>query len=416
MKVLWFTNTPSLAHKYLNETNYGGGWLSSLENEIIKDETIQLAIAFTYRKKLNDFQYGNTHYYPISNKHKYLNKLYKIIFNTDEGLNETKEYLKIIEDYKPDIIHIHGTEKPYIKILEYSKLPVVVSIQGNLTVYNYFNFRGISFWKVLIYEPFATKILFNSFLRYIRWSKKSAKREKIYLKLCKYIIGRTDWDKRITRVLAPESIYFHNDEVLRNEFYINEKTEYTTKKNNFIIVTTTSSSLRKGIESIYETVLLLKRFSISFTWTIIGLNKSDALIKTLRKIYGTEPEKYIEFLGKCSENEIIDQLINSDLYVMVSHIENSPNNLCEAMMTGVPCIATDSGGTSSLIDNNKDGLLIQDGDPYSLAGAILEMFNDPDKLFKTAINGKERAKRRHNKQEIVNNLKKIYYSIINDHR
>lgn len=42
---------------------------------------------------------------------------------------------------------------------------------------------------------------------------------------------------------------------------------------------------------------------------------------------------------------------------MPSHIENSPNNLCEAMILGMPCIATDAGGTSTLLSNMKDGLL-----------------------------------------------------------
>jgi glycosyltransferase involved in cell wall biosynthesis len=103
--------------------------------------------------------------------------------------------------------------------------------------------------------------------------------------------------------------------------------------------------------------------------------------------------------------------LNSDLYIGTSHIENSPNSLCEALLVGVPCIATDAGGTSSLIDDGVDGILIQDGDPYSMAGAIIEIKNNYEQAIEFAGKGRERALKRHNIEKISNDLLAIYKTI-----
>ena len=50
-------------------------------------------------------------------------------------------------------------------------------------------------------------------------------------------------------------------------------------------------------------------------------------------------------------------MLKSDIFVSASHIENSPNNVAEAMILGMPCIATFAGGTSSYIEDNKNGIL-----------------------------------------------------------
>ncbi len=65
-KVLWFTNTPSLASKHLGDKSYLGGWISSLEKEIAKIPEIELAIAFPYNDPtLDDFKIESTRYYPF---------------------------------------------------------------------------------------------------------------------------------------------------------------------------------------------------------------------------------------------------------------------------------------------------------------------------------------------------------------
>jgi glycosyltransferase involved in cell wall biosynthesis len=102
------------------------------------------------------------------------------------------------------------------------------------------------------------------------------------------------------------------------------------------------------------------------------------------------------------------------MYVMASHIENSSNSLCEAMILGMPCIATYAGGTASLLKDNEDGILIQDGDPWSLSGAILELYNNPQKAVDYGKNARNKALIRHDKERIATDLLAIYRTISNN--
>jgi len=177
-------------------------------------------------------------------------------------------------------------------------------------------------------------------------------RETRNLKKCKYVIGRTDWDFRITRVLAPESKYFHGDEVLRNAFYTNQwKSNFTEK---LIIHTTNGNSPYKGFETICQSLSLLVNKGLDIEWRVAGIKEKDLIVKVVKNKFGKAfPKKGLRLLGNLDEKALVNKLLEANIYIMPSHIENSPNNLCEAMMIGMPCIATFAGGTGSLLEDGK---------------------------------------------------------------
>ena len=94
-------------------------------------------------------------------------------------------------------------------------------------------------------------------------------------------------------------------------------------------------------------------------------------------------------------------MLNANLYVHPSHIENSSNSICEAMLLGMPIIATYAGGTPSILGDKNEGLLVQDGDPYALA---------------KSLGSKARVKSfiRNDKEKIVKDVINIYASILSD--
>ena len=63
---------------------------------------------------------------------------------------------------------------------------------------------------------------------------------------------------------------------------------------------------------------------------------------------------------------------------------------------------------NSVIDNNKTGILVNEGDPYVLAGAIIEMLENYDEAIKMGQKAREIALDRHNPQRVVNELLNIY--------
>ena len=136
MRVLWFANTPGLSASHLKISHAGGGWISSLQSVVEERVDCQLGFVFYSDEQVAPFEYGKTWYYPVqrlgSNKKK---RLMNRIMGRAEYDENLPHFLKAVELFRPDIIHVHGTEFSFGLILRtVTQIPVVVSIQGNLTV------------------------------------------------------------------------------------------------------------------------------------------------------------------------------------------------------------------------------------------------------------------------------------------
>lgn len=416
MKVLWFSNTPANSDEFLNKELKGtGGWLKSLD--FVLQEKVDLHIAFYSNDKTDNFKYLKTSYYPIhKGAGKFIDKvsdrfLTKIMFRED-----VNKYLQIINDVNPDLIHVHGTELPFGFIQEKINIPVVISIQGNITVYKHKYFSGIEKRHLGWFDNVIQIIISNnSFLKNFKRFELWESGEQDILRECKYIIGRTDWDFRISRIFAPKSEYFYVSEILRDSFYVNKNIE--KKNNKFIISTTNGNTLYKGFETLCYALSILNHTDIdNLEWRVAGIKETDSIVKLTKKKMGKNyPTKNLILLGSLNEEQLHFNLLETNLYVMTSHIENSPNNLSEAMITGIPCIATFAGGTGSLIDNNVNGVLIQDGDPWVMAGAILEMKSNEIKMKEMGGKARLTALNRHKSTQIVEDLLTVYREIIEKH-
>lgn len=416
MRVLWFTNTPSLAEEKLGKKSVAGGWIKSLENHLTNNTDIELGICFFSNRDIKPFSTERTKYYPIYKRtsSKFM-KVMNIYLNIESYRIYHEQFMGVIGDFSPDLVHIHGSEEVFGSLVNYADIPIVLSIQGNLTVYSNMFFRGISKEDIIRYQPLINELGINSYMKTSKKFIRNAYRERQFLRKFKYIIGRTSWDRRISKVLSPKARYFHNDEILRAKFYENK---WNKKRSDvFVIHSTSGKDLYKGLETIVETALLLvEKNDFNFIWNVAGISYKDSIVKILRKKYPNKKAfSKIQFLGKLQEEELVEKLMKSDLYVMPSHIENSPNNLCEAMICGLPSIATFAGGSGSLMRDQKEGILVQDGDPWVMAGAILEVQEDENLAKNLGVNARKIALARHNPNKIVTDLIDIYTQILNTH-
>lgn len=417
MKVLWFTLTPCGADYILKNKINTAGWLTALESEIKKQKNIQLTVCFFHDKQVDPFVFENVTYYPIKKSISY-GRVLSIISNrilSNFNVLDNKvlpKLVKIINLVGPDLIHIHGTEECFGLIQKHIKTPVVISMQGLLNPYKEKYFAGISSAKASFFESFLSKLALNSTKYKFKLFSKWAKREKEILNLSSNLIGRTDWDRRVSRILATKSNYFVGNEILRASFYSQtwSKEKFSKKLQ---IVTIMSNGLYKGLETLMKTSLLLKECGFNFTWNVIGQNNNAEYPKIVSKMLGFNfIDINIDMLGAKTESEVVDILCKSDLYCQVSHIENSPNSVCEAMLLGMPIVASNAGGTESILENKIEGVLVQSGEPYSLAGAIVELSEDFELCKQYGKNARTKALARHDKDIIVNNYIEIYKEII----
>ncbi|PKG36544.1 glycosyltransferase family 4 protein [Psychrobacter sp. Sarcosine-3u-12] len=113
----------------------------------------------------------------------------------------------------------------------------------------------------------------------------------------------------------------------------------------------------------------------------------------------------VRFLGFVTDIEKHYQV--SDVAISSSRQEGLGINLVEAMMCGVPVIATIDRGHRTVIDHNVNGILCPQNDPASLADAVFEIHQNDQLRFNMSIEAIEKAK----KFEIKNSLEamsKIY--------
>lgn len=395
------------------ELKGSGNWVLTLINEISKSNFVELSVAFhdpSVKKilfeRLENLQLIRI---PLLNYSNILDKLLSSWLIIEKYKNVVDDYLKVINNTKPDIIQIFGLESPYIRIIDKVTIPIIIHIQGFLPSYVNFYFSRFSSMDIIKYAGIRNIIAAN--LPFLRKKAiyKHIKIEKTMYKNIKYFLGRTDWDRLIVKAIAPDSKYFYCQEILREPFYKNIWSVPKNKK--YVFYTTTSDAFYKNVDIIFETCNILETYhkKLKYEWRIMGVSNSDITPKVMKGKKKTTHN--IKLLGKGDSNEIIRQLLNANIFIFPSAIENSPNALEEAMLVGIPIISTYGGGISSIIKNYETGMLINEGDPYSLAGAIIEILENYNKAIEMGKKAREIALLRHNPKLIVENLINIYHKI-----
>ncbi len=411
MKVLWFTNNAVNLHP----GTLSGGWMQSLEQYLTMDDSIQLYIA-TRAKCINNsiLKVNRSTYIPITDKRTLVKKRLAIFLNREPHAYFLDQYLSIIEQVKPDIIQVFGSEMDYGLICGKVNIPVILHIQGILNPYFYQLVKNkVSFFQQLKCHSVADFIRGSTFQNGFKNFERRTFVERIILENCQNLIGRSAWDQRVMSILAPNARYFHCDEILRNDFF---KSSWKSTKNETInIVSTISGAAYKGHDNIIATCQVLSNAGISFKWHIVGINMDAIAYHLHYQAHRKLVKDKIRFHGNLAPSAMIQVLMESDVYVHPSHIENSSNALCEAMALGMPVIALDVGGNVSMVADGVDGMIVPDNDPFSLAGMIKKVVHDTVLSAELGRRAKLRAAVRHDPATIIKHLKAIYSELVDQH-
>ncbi len=410
IKVLWFTNTPSLAASKLKKKIFGGGWIMSLEKAIKQNSSnVKVSVVFNGDRD-EEFCIDGTNYYSVKSlkANRIKRKLFVKKYEQENDDFQLKKYIDIIQKVQPDVIHIHGSEKNYGLVAQHVDVPVVMSIQGLLSVYQYKFFSGID-----VVRQAKVKIP-RSLFKYYEYYKLRSERELNMISNINYFFGRTFWDKNITRLISPKSKYFVINRVIRDHFYEINWNKKRDNSNSILLVTTIRDNVYKGFETVLEAAKILKDQNLNFKWKIAGSSSNSILVNMYKKEFQYVKD-YIELVGSLKEQELSLLLCQSDIYIQASRIENSPNGLAEAMLIGMPCIATNVGGTGSYISQYKNGILIQDGDPWIMASTINELFINEKLAQEIGSNAKKTALERHDPKKIANDISLAYLEIRDDY-
>ena len=137
----------------------------------------------------------------------------------------------------------------------------------------------------------------------------------------------------------------------------------------------------KGHKYLIETVELLRNRGFEVGLQIAGEDEQggSGYHKELEKIIEDKSmSECVELLGAVSEQEIRQGLEEAHIFALASLNEGVPVAVMEAMAMEVPTIVTNVGGTSELIDDGADAVLVQSEKPEEMADAIAQVLQNPE--------------------------------------
>ena len=422
MKVLWLCNImlPRIAKSLSMPFRSTNGWLTGLSEELQKEEDAELIVSFpvlTQAAPLEGTADGMEYYgFPWNGKD----------FHYSQA---TEDYFySVLKETKPDLIHIFGTEFPHtlamVRACERTGLlsHTVISIQGLVSVY-------AEHFLAALPERVSHAYTFRDFVKrdnVLKAQKKYRSRGKLEteaLRKVSHIIGRTDWDRACTEEINSRAIYHFCNETLRKSFYENQWSLESCERHSVFV-----SQWEYPIKGFHLLLLampvLVRTYPDLRVYTTgkspferVGfkecLKESSYLVYIKKLIEMYHLKEHIIFLGgELDEKSMCKAFLHAHVFLSPSSIENSPNSLGEAMILGVPCVASDVGGVRNMLIHGEEGFLYPYDEYYMIAHYISRIFEDDELALSFSIAGRVHGKRTHDPHRNLEDLRKAYGEII----
>lgn len=344
--------------------------------------------------------------------------------HVDLSARTRHDLLRIIDNVQPDLIHVHGTEHPYGMIAAHTTIPVLVSLQGFLTACLFPLLGDIPLPEWRSYRTLKDVVRGSDPLAmHSLWTRKAAVERRI-LRTVRSFAGRTDFDHDFILRHNPTARYYVAHEALRPAFHGRHWRLEAARRHS--IFTTGFGNPLKGFHVLLEAIPFLRdefpdvRVTVPGTLTARRTHRlvGDAYARLLAdRIRRLGIGQHVHFAGRLSGEQMAAGLLQSHLFCLPSFMENSSNALGEAMLLGLPVVASaDAGGTTSLIDHERTGVAFRKGDPYALAEAVRHLWRSDDRALALGLRAREFAGQFHDPDRIRCEYLDMYAQVVADAR
>ncbi|HEX8328296.1 MAG TPA: glycosyltransferase family 4 protein [Hymenobacter sp.] len=301
-----------------------------------------------------------------------------------------REYLQA-HAHAYDLLHLHGSELQLPAMTAGLAVPMLLSVQGIVSVYA----RHVP-------DPL-------SMLKFL-WTL-AGFYERRYLPTVHHFLCRTHWDKAHTARLSPGCTIYHNWETLRPEFFAAAERPKPTLLARPQVLFVGGSQAIKGFK---EALLTFDRIrqAADLRLVIVGRLGDDEVQAVVQRhrLRHIAPES-VECRRFQTAAELAALCRESFCLLHPSYIDNSPNSVCEAQLMGLPVVATDVGGVASLITEGETGLLAP-LDPAALARQVLRLYHDRALHRRIAAKAQALARQRHDPATILERTLDAYRAVL----
>ncbi len=144
-------------------------------------------------------------------------------------------------------------------------------------------------------------------------------------------------------------------------------------------------SKEKGIEILLETATHLPD---NYHLLIAGSGPLEEKVRNL-----ADKKTNVHYLGYQSKQNLLSLIQGSDLLIQPSLEEGISSTLLEAMACGTCILASNIEGISEIVENNKNGLLVEPNNREKLLNKILDLLPKKEKRLRMANEGLEIVKK-----------------------
>lgn len=224
----------------------------------------------------------------------------------------------------------------------------------------------------------------SSFRQAVVQTKCKKKIQWIHIDYCEWK-EKSDWNRKITQkdgeiyknfdciVVLTEDIkkgFVNLYPYLKEKVIVNQnlmpvetiktKAEEISAENEKIVkfITVGRIDYQKAYPRLIKILSKLRQKGYQFRWTIVG--GGEEFYKIEKMIKKKQLDKWVRMLGEL-ENPFIE-IKKADIFALLSDFEGLPNTIYEALILGIPVLATDVGGINTQIKDDVNGWLVKNNE------------------------------------------------------
>ena len=179
---------------------------------------------------------------------------------------------------------------------------------------------------------------------------------------------------------------------------------FLAHENSLIIISVAELHERKGLKYLIEAIPEVAAKFPNIKLVLVGEGPERPELEKLIKKLGIE--NHVILTGR--QKEIPKLLKCADIFVLPSKREAFGLVLLEAMIAGLPIIASDTGGIPEIIENKKNGILVEPENSGKIATALIALISHPEKRKKLAAAGAEIVHEKFEAKKMAEEYGKIY--------
>lgn len=166
----------------------------------------------------------------------------------------------------------------------------------------------------------------------------------------------------------------------------------------------------KGLPILLKSLAALKLTNPNIQLTVVGDGADRSILTDQVDTLGLTQQ--VDFVGYQSPESVRQYLQSADVFVMSSFAEGVPVVLMEAMMAGLPVVATQIAGVSELVEEGVNGFLVPPSDDHALTSRLQALLGDEALRKRLGVQGQEKVRQAFNIHQEAEKLYQLITSAV----